>query len=308
MVVLLMGYPASGKSSVAREYEDKGFIILNRDKAGGKVASLVPHLRQLLKAGEDVLLDNTFPTAESRKPFIEATKAAGEEIRCIWLTTSIEQAQFNACTRMIRKHGKLLSLDEIKRENNPNTYPPVVLFKYRKEFEDPTTGEGFDQITMQAFVRKPDPDYNKSAIIFDFDGTLRETKSGKIFPTHPEDIRLLPGRKEKLKQLRKKGKRLLGASNQSGIAKGDVSDVVARTCFLATLTQLGVDIDFQYCPHRVPPVSCWCRKPMTGMGVHFIEKYKLDPAKVTMVGDMTSDKTFAARCGFQYVDAEDFFA
>lgn len=45
-----------------------------------------------------------------------------------------------------------------------------------------------------------------------------------------------------------------------------------------------------------------------GLGVHFIEKYKLNPAKVMMVGDMTSDKTFATHCGFQYVDAEDFFA
>ena len=48
--------------------------------------------------------------------------------------------------------------------------------------------------------------------------------------------------------------------------------------------------------------------PAAGLSVHFIEKYQLDPAKVTMVGDMTSDKTFVARSGFQYVDAQDFFA
>ena len=39
----------------------------------------------------------------------------------------------------------------------------------------------------------------------------------------------------------------------------------------------------------------------------FIEKYKLLPSKCIMVGDMGGDKSFAARCGFQYVDANDFF-
>ena len=304
-----MGYPAAGKSSIAQEYEDKGFVILNRDKAGGKVADLVPRLKLLMKAGSDVLLDNTFPTAESRKPFIEMADNLGEPITCIWIATSIEQAQFNACTRIIRQHGKLLTPDEIKKAKDPNIYPPAVLFKYRKEFETPRTGEGFDKVEKRAFVPRRNPKYNNAAVIFDFDGTLRKTKSGKFFPTDPTDIVLLPGRKEKLKKLRRAGgQRILGASNQSGIAKGDVTDVVAKTCFIETVILLDVDIDFAYCPHRVPPITCWCRKPMTGMGVHFIEKYKLDPAKVTMVGDMTSDKTFATRCGFQYVDAEEFFA
>jgi len=43
------------------------------------------------------------------------------------------------------------------------------------------------------------------------------------------------------------------------------------------------------------------------MGVLFIEKYKLDPQQCVMVGDWTSDKSFAERCGFQFVDADAFF-
>ena len=50
-----------------------------------------------------------------------------------------------------------------------------------------------------------------------------------------------------------------------------------------------------------------CFKPMPGMGAEFIEKYKLNPSECIMVGDMTSDKTFAKRCGFQFMDAEEFF-
>ena len=67
------------------------------------------------------------------------------------------------------------------------------------------------------------------------------------------------------------------------------------------------DIEYLFDTSRVPPINSWSRKPMPGMGVTFIEKYKLDPGECIMVGDMTSDKTFATRCGFQFVHAEDFF-
>ena len=65
--------------------------------------------------------------------------------------------------------------------------------------------------------------------------------------------------------------------------------------------------DYKYCPHKAGPTNCYCRKPMPGLGVEFIEKYGLDPSRCIMVGDMTSDKTFAKRCGFQYMDQAEFF-
>ena len=311
MVTLLMGYPASGKSSVAREFEKKGYAVLNRDKAGGTVAGLLPQFQQLLKAGKDVLLDNTFPTAESRRPFIEMHRKWADillaPMSCLWMGTSIEDAQVNACHRMVQHFGHLPTPEEIKVSKSPNIYPPVVLFKYRKELEAPTTAEGF-KVEKKPFIRHHPKTHTNAAILLDFDGTLRETISGRKFPNDPKDIKILLGRKKKLKQLQKDGVLLLGVSNQSGIAKGDPTEDQARACFDATLKQLGIKMEYLFCPHRVPPIGCWCRKPMPGLSVHFIEKYKLAPGKCTMVGDMTSDKTFATRSGFQYVDAKDFFA
>ena len=308
MITLLMGFPASGKSSIAKNYRKDGadgFFILNRDTLGGKVESLVPKMRQLAIDGKNVLLDNTFPTVTSRKPFIEMAKDLGVKIECLWLTTSIEDAQVNACHRLVEEFGHLPTPDEIKAENSPNIYPPAVLFKYRKEFEAPTTAEGFSKVEKKPFIRGHE--HTRAAILLDFDGTLRETISGRKFPNDPKDVRILPGREE-LKRLQKDGVLLLGVSNQSGIAKGDPTEAQARACFDETLKQLGIKMEYLFCPHRVPPISCWCRKPMPGYGVHFIEKYKLNPPECTVVGDMTSDKTFATRCGFQYADAKDFFA
>jgi len=82
---------------------------------------------------------------------------------------------------------------------------------------------------------------------------------------------------------------------------------LAIACFERTNKLLGVDIEYYYCPHRVPPITCYCRKPQSGLGVHLIETHKLNPAECIYVGDRGTDKTFAKRLGFNYVDANDFF-
>jgi HAD superfamily hydrolase (TIGR01662 family) len=118
----------------------------------------------------------------------------------------------------------------------------------------------------------------------------------------------MDGRIDRLKEYIAKGYILLGVSNQSGVAKGVLTHEQAKACFDKTNELLGLDIDVSFCPHSVPPISCYCRKPGVGHGVEFIEKYKLDPALCIMVGDMTTDKTFSTRCGFKYVDQSIFFA
>lgn len=310
-VILLMGFPAAGKTTVATEYEQRGYIVLNRDQAGGKVFDLLLRFKALVEKGKKVLLDNTFPTAASRKPFIDAAEAAGKDIVCVWLKSTIEQAGFNACRRLVQRFGKLPSPAEIKARNCPNSYPPAVLFKYRKDFEAPKTSEGFSEVEARKFTLTLPPSYKNAAIIFDYDGTLRTTKSGAKWPTVPSDVMLLPGRKDHFPIMRDGSlwsENILGVSNQSGIAKGQYTEDDARACFDQTNKLLKADIDYLFCPHSVPPISCWCRKPMSGFGVVFIEKYKLDPKKVTMVGNQTTDKTFASRCGFEYMDVKEFFA
>jgi len=196
-----MGYPASGKSTIAREYEKKGYVILNRDKLRGKVTDLLPLMEQHLRDGKKVLLDNTYPTAESRKPFIDLATKLGKKIKCLWLTSTIEQAQFNACLRMVRKYGKLLSPAEIsKATDDPNMFPPAWPFKYRKIFETPRTGEGFEAIEKTHFTLNLGPEYENGAYIFDYDGTLRESKGPQKWPLKPSEVVLLPNRKLKGKR------------------------------------------------------------------------------------------------------------
>jgi len=305
-LTLIVGYPASGKSTLVKNmFADR--VHINRDAVGGDVKDLVPRIREHLVKDKGVVTDNLFATRASRKPFIDLAKELNVPCQCVLLDTTIEDAQVNVVCRLIKHFGHFPTDEEIKKAKHPNVFPPAVLYKYRKEYEAPKMDEGFDRVEQFAFKRLPWTGTNK-ALLLDFDGTLRDCPSGNKFPIDPKDIRIKPRVVEVLTKFKAAGFLLLGVSNQSGIAKGDLTQERAEECFKATCKKIGHDIDTLFCPHRVPPVSCYCRKPGVGMPVSHIIKHKLDPAKCIFVGDMTTDKTCAARVGMQYMDANQFFA
>lgn len=314
-VVMMVGSPASGKGRAADLLvTQQKYVHLNRDKVGGKVADLLPAFMDALGAGRSVVLDNTYPTAEKRKPFIDMAKRFKTPIRCMFMGTSTEDCSINALMRMWDRYGKLfLSPNDLslggKAADDPNMFPIAALFSYKKEFQEPKTSEGFTRVEKVSFKRIWPVDLTGKGLVLDFDDTLRSVKPGAKFkfPTTPSEIDILPRRREVLKAYQEKGYQLLGASNQSGIARQQLSAVQAEECFLETCERLGQkSMPFVYCPHNVPPI-CYCRKPQSGMGVYWIRKMKLNPSQTIYVGDQTTDKTFATRLGFQYVDQSEFF-
>lgn len=311
-VILMCGMPASGKSTIVKEYVAKNYVHLSRDISGGAMEGFHKQLKACLAQHFKLnyILDCTYVTVEMRKIAIDIAKAAGYNIKCIFMNTSFEDCQFNAISRMMDKAGYLIKdNDDYKKINDPNLFPVVVLYKARKEFVKPTIAEGFDSIEEVKFKRRKNPAYTNKAIILDYDGTLRETKPGSAhkFPTKVDEVIVFKDRGEILREYKAKGYLLLGISNQAGIAKKDLTKEQAIECFEFTNKELGVDIDYAFCEHSVPPIICYCRKPGAGLGVEFIETYKLNASECIFVGDMTSDETFAKRCGFQYKDHNEFF-
>ncbi|MCK9458543.1 MAG: HAD-IIIA family hydrolase [Proteobacteria bacterium] len=308
-VVLVCGCPASGKSTVSKGFADKGYTYLNRDKAGGKVIDLLPAFEAALQAKQNIVIDNLFATELGRAPFIVAAKKHGADIHCQWMSTSIEDAIINALHRMWERYGKLfLTPESLKDVKDPNMFPIAVFFRYRKELQKPTTGEGFTSVKKIPFVRRSSA-YAGKAIICDLDDTVRSTPSGspEPYPTSPEEVVILPKRKEVLQKYKKDGYMVLAASNQSGIAKGTVTAANALAAIERTNKLLdGVIAETVICPHYVPP-TCYCRKPASGMGVQLIESWKLNPQKCIFVGDSTSDRTFATRLGMEFAKPEEFF-
>lgn len=305
-VIIVVGLPAAGKTTEVAKYVEQGYVSLSRDKSG--YAFDREFDEHLAKGTEKLILDNTFYSRDSRLVFIVQAANAGYEVVCLYMETSFDDAQYNAIYRMIQRCGRLLiSPEEYKKAKDPNIFPVAALYRARKAFEKPSKAEGFDEIITVPFVRKPSG-YTNKAIILDYDGTLRKTMGTENpWPEDPRHVQLLPGRRERLQQYLDKGYILLGVSNQSWTSKDPSFPSKADACFKRTNELLGLDIDYRFCTHAPAPITCYCRKPGSGFGVEFIEKYKLDPAQCIMVGDYGTDKTFAARCGFQYMDQSEFF-
>lgn len=306
-VVLVLGSPASGKTSTVERFTRRGYVRFNRDLLGGTLAGLLPHMRAALDGGaRRIVADNTYPTSATRREVVRLADEYGLPTVALHIQTSEPEAQVNACHRLVERVGHLPSPVELRglSKDDPNLFPPAAIQRYHQIAEPPVRDDGLAAVVGVPFVRRHGG--TASAVLFDFDGTLRVTRSGSPFPVTPDDVVLLPGRADKLQELVAQGVRLLGVSNQAGVARGQLDASEARAIFDRTLVLLGVEMDVRFCPHE-PGAGCWCRKPLPGIGVAFIREYGLLPSACTMVGDLSSDAAFAAACGFGFVHADEYF-
>jgi aryl-alcohol dehydrogenase-like predicted oxidoreductase/histidinol phosphatase-like enzyme/predicted kinase len=310
-IVLVMGLPAAGKSTIARNLAAEGYHRLNRDETGGSLSDLVPRLDRLIASGTTrLVLDNTYMSRRARAEVIDAGRAHDVPVRCIWLATGIEDSQVNAASRMVASYGRLLSPDEMRRtaKRDPSVFPPGVQFRYQRELEPPDRSEGFASIEVRAFERQADPLFTERAAIVWCDGVLMRSRSGRRVPASAADVEVLPGYGDILRRYRDERWLLLGLSWQPEVEQGG-SSVEAVAATLARAQELlGVSIEVEYCPHAAGPPACWCRKPLPGLGALFVRRHRLDPSRCLYVGTGAQDPGFARRLGFQYQDARVFFS
>ncbi len=136
---------------------------------------------------------------------------------------------------------------------------------------------------------------DKPAVFFDRDGTLnRDTgyinkyDDFQIF----EDI-------DQVNRLKEKGFKLIGISNQSGIARGMVNEGFVKEVNRIFIEKYGFD-DFYYCPHH-PDEHCPCRKPEPEMLLRARGKHKVNLKKSFVVGDKEADMLLAKTVGAQAI-------
>jgi aryl-alcohol dehydrogenase-like predicted oxidoreductase/predicted kinase/histidinol phosphatase-like enzyme len=310
-VVLVMGLPGAGKTTLTEGLVRAGYARLNRDEAGGRLRDLLPELDRVLASGTThVVLDNTYVSRKSRAEVVRAASARGVPVRCIWLSTTLEDSQVNAAWRLVSRYGRLPGDDELAdlRKQDIAAFPPTVQFRYQRELEPPDASEGFSRVDVIPFERRTDPGHVNRAVIVWCDDVLLRSRSGGRTPASPDDAVVLEERGPILRRYRDEGWRVLGLSWQPEIADGtraaaDVTDVFTR------LNEgLGLAIDVEYCPHGAGPPRCWCRKPLPGLGVLLIHRHQLDPAQCIYVGEGPQDPGFARKLGFTYRGATAFFS
>lgn len=139
----------------------------------------------------------------------------------------------------------------------------------------------------------------RPAVFLDRDGTIVEDPG---FVCTPEQLRLLPGAGEAVARLNRAGYTTVVVTNQSGIARGYLSDADYRAIAArldAMLAAVGARLDATYyCPH-LPEITgpCECRKPGLLLFQRAIADLGLDPAASWWVGDRERDVAPAAALG-----------
>jgi histidinol phosphatase-like enzyme len=256
-----------------------------------------------------LVADNTYVTRQARAAILDAANRLGLRVRGRWLTTGIEDAQTNAVWRMVSRYGRLLEPEEIRQisKGDPGVFAPGVLFRFHREIEPPDASEGFADIEHVPFVRQTDPGWSNRAVIVRADGVLCRSRAGHRTPRSAGDLEVPAEAAAVLGRSSRSGYLIIALGWRPEIADGTMTTEVAAEIDVLMAERLGVPIETLDCPHPAGPPTCWCRKPLPGLGVLCVHRHRLDPGQCLYVGAGPQDPGFARRCGFQHVDADEFF-
>lgn len=118
-LILMVGNPGSGKSTLSATFEREGYVIANQDTLGTK-AKVLKVAKEAWTNGLSIIIDATNPSKEKRREIIDALGATNNQVRIFW---SIRDGRpFNS-----------LRVEPV---------PEIAYSMYTKYFETPTEDEG----------------------------------------------------------------------------------------------------------------------------------------------------------------------
>jgi len=154
-------------------------------------------------------------------------------------------------------------------------------------------------------------------LILDLDGTVRFGKDELgHFVNSPDDVKIFPEAIDRMAAWKARGGRIIGVSNQGGVALGIVTRAAAQAAVAETNRQTGGLFDAALlCPHhpQAPDPAmrrCWCRKPRAGLAIeaatiltiHYPNDYY--PAdQMLVVGDRDEDRGCAQALSADFLPA-----
>ena len=130
--VILIGLPASGKSTFYRELLAATHDLVSKDamRNNRQPQRLQEQLiAEALAAGRSVVVDNTNPRVIDRAPIIAIARRFGADVAGYFFPTEAQVA--------LRRNRARQGRDRV---------PDVAIFVARKRLEPPTYAEGFDHL------------------------------------------------------------------------------------------------------------------------------------------------------------------
>ena len=279
-VVLVMGIPGAGKSRVARAYVEDGYARLNRDELGGSLRDLAGRLGETLVGGSGrVLVDSTYLTRVARSYVIEMAARHRAAVRCVWLDTPLEQAQVNLVERLLQRFGELPSPEELRvvARQEPGLLMPTSQMRTVRELEPPTIEEGFTEVERMPFVRAAVAGRTAAGVLVVAGALVASGWEEALGDADPAAPHLLYDWRPD------------GGPETLSEAAAALSQVVTGP------------VEVAVCPHGAGPPSCWCRPPLPGLALAFAQRWRLDLARITVVGSAPAARTLARALGARHV-------
>ena len=149
-VLILVGFPGSGKSTHAKSLE-ADYTIINQDTLGNR-KKCVQAAINALKEGKSIVIDRTNINKKQRKIWIDLAKEYKvDKIELIEFRCSSEECIKRVAERKDHPTIKDFSIDKIT----------FIVRKFEDDYEEPHFSEGFDSHTVyyQPIVFK---DFNRS--------------------------------------------------------------------------------------------------------------------------------------------------
>lgn len=134
-IVVLTGYPGSGKSRIAKKFRDH--TVVSKDDYKTRSMKII---KDALKAGKSVVVDDTNTNVKAREPYVTLAKKLGIHVRSVYLNVDINVAMhMNSMRHQMSKGARVY-------------IPKVAYYVKRKTFTRPTSAEGFDVIAEVGLV------------------------------------------------------------------------------------------------------------------------------------------------------------
>ena len=141
---------------------------------------------------------------------------------------------------------------------------------------------------------RPEP---PEAVLLDRDGTLVVDVP---YNGEPDRVQPMPGAREAVERLRRAGVRTAVISNQSGVARGLISEEQVRAVNARVDELLGPLGPWLVCTHG-PDDGCDCRKPRPGLVLRAAKALGVGAERCAVVGDIGADVEAARAAGARAV-------
>lgn len=148
-LLIMIGYPATGKSTMAAKMADSNIQVIHKDLATGNIQNQIV---DNIKAGKSVILDATNPKKIGRMTVCQDVKMRTQETPIYYL---IIHSNIDVAKHMNRWRAWLTNVNNMLPAAvafHKKPIPAPAFFNFMNSYQEPTTDEGVTQIFNTSVV------------------------------------------------------------------------------------------------------------------------------------------------------------